>query len=120
MILRFLAFYMWKQKITKDKEGKDIEYKSDIDDFLGKTMIDLDFSILCSDTDTYIEYSGNIRKEFIEFSDKIYCQKRIEFLEKMVQKTQIFHHTEFFCFDQFKSNALQEIKLLTEKLQNLK
>lgn len=38
MILRFLAFYMWKQKITKDKEGKDIEYKSDIDDFLGKTM----------------------------------------------------------------------------------
>jgi len=39
MILRFIAFYLWKEKLLKDKNGNLIDYKSDIDEFLGKTMI---------------------------------------------------------------------------------
>lgn len=38
MILRFLAFCLWKDKRLTDREGKIVEYKSDIDEFLGKTM----------------------------------------------------------------------------------
>ena len=39
LILRFLAFYMWQEKITRDIETGDVlDYKSNIEDFLGKTM----------------------------------------------------------------------------------
>ncbi len=37
LILRFLAFYMWKKQ-ELIYNGEKVEYKSDIDDFLGKTM----------------------------------------------------------------------------------
>jgi hypothetical protein len=38
LILRFLAFYLWQEKRLLDKNGKLLEYKSDIDEFLGKSM----------------------------------------------------------------------------------
>jgi hypothetical protein len=38
MILRFIAFYLWRTKKLTTKDGDFIDYKSDIDDFLGKTM----------------------------------------------------------------------------------
>jgi len=38
MILRFLAFYLWKERVLKDKDGELIEYRSDMDEFVGKTM----------------------------------------------------------------------------------
>lgn len=38
MILRFIAFYLWRTKKLTTKDGDLIDYKSDIDDFLGKTM----------------------------------------------------------------------------------
>jgi hypothetical protein len=38
MILRFLAFYLWKERLLVDRSAEIVEYKSDIDEFLGKTM----------------------------------------------------------------------------------
>jgi hypothetical protein len=38
LILRFIAFYLWKNNKLLDKNGEKIEYKSGIDDFLGATM----------------------------------------------------------------------------------
>ena len=38
IILRFIAFYLWKKRELMTKSGEFIEYKSDIDAFLGKTM----------------------------------------------------------------------------------
>jgi len=38
IILRFLAFYLWKEKTLKDKEGRLVEYASNIDEFVGKAM----------------------------------------------------------------------------------
>jgi uncharacterized protein with ParB-like and HNH nuclease domain len=38
MVLRFIAFYLWKEKLLTDKDGNLVDYKSDIDEFLGKTM----------------------------------------------------------------------------------
>lgn len=43
IILRFIAFYLWRNNKLKDKSGNIIEYKSDIDEFLGKTMEYLNF-----------------------------------------------------------------------------
>lgn len=38
IILRFLSFYLWRKKMLLDDDNKLIQYKSDIDDFLGKAM----------------------------------------------------------------------------------
>ena len=38
IILRFFAFYLWNKKILLDEKYELVQYKSDIDDFLGKTM----------------------------------------------------------------------------------
>ena len=44
MILRFIAFFLWKDKLLITKSGEIIEYRSDIDSFLGKTMEFLNFT----------------------------------------------------------------------------
>lgn len=39
IVLRFLAFFLWQEGISKDVEtGVLLDYKSNIEDFLGKTM----------------------------------------------------------------------------------
>lgn len=43
LILRAIAFYLWSNKKLMDKNGNLIEYKGDIDEFLGKTMEYLNF-----------------------------------------------------------------------------
>ena len=40
LILRFFSFYLWKQKLLRDvKTGELVEYRSDLEDFLGKSML---------------------------------------------------------------------------------
>ena len=39
MILRFLALYLWNEGISRDeKNDQPLQYKSNMDDFLGETM----------------------------------------------------------------------------------
>lgn len=38
IILRFLSFYLWKKELLKDANGDPVQYKADLDDFLGKSM----------------------------------------------------------------------------------
>lgn len=39
LVLRFVAFYMWQKGITKDVDTNEVlEYRSNLEDFLGKTM----------------------------------------------------------------------------------
>ena len=38
IILRFFAFFLWKTNALLDEKDEHVQYKSDIDDFLGKTM----------------------------------------------------------------------------------
>ena len=40
LILRFLSFYLWRQKLLRDiKTGELVKYRSDLEDFLGKSML---------------------------------------------------------------------------------
>lgn len=43
IILRAIAFYLWSSEKLTNKNGELIEYKGDIDEFLGKTMEYLNF-----------------------------------------------------------------------------
>jgi len=54
IILRFIGFYLWKKDLLVNENGEKIEYKSDIDDFLGKVMEFLNY------TDSVT--TGNIKK----------------------------------------------------------
>lgn len=56
IILRFIAFYLWRNNQLKDKNGNLLEYKSDIDEFLGKTM----------------EYLNNIDKNILYDIEEIF------------------------------------------------
>lgn len=38
LVLRTIAFYLWKKKISKENNGLNIEYRSDLEDFLSKSM----------------------------------------------------------------------------------
>ncbi len=39
VVLRFIAFYLWQERLSKDVDnGQLLEYRSNIEDFLGKTM----------------------------------------------------------------------------------
>lgn len=57
LILRFIGFYLLKENILKNVNGDIIDYKGDIDEFLGKIM---DYINDMSD-----EEVANLRSNFI-------------------------------------------------------
>jgi len=69
LVLRFLAFYMWQEKITRDVETDEIlDYKSNIEDFLGKTM---SFLNALSEKDEILNTLRNV------FVDSMCCAKEL-------------------------------------------
>lgn len=64
-------------------------------DFLLKTFLDADRSILGALPEKYLEYTKQIRLEYIAFQDKIFKTGRKIFLESMLQRIEIFY-TPFF------------------------
>lgn len=38
LVLRTIAFYLWRKRVSKENNGQLIEYRSDLEDFLSKTM----------------------------------------------------------------------------------
>ncbi len=70
LILRTIAFYLWKNNLSKDANGEAVLYKNDIDEFLGKTMeflnrcsekeiADIEFSFLKSMQNNYMIMKEN-------------------------------------------------------------
>jgi len=66
LILRFLAFYLWKQKILKDKDGELVKYASNIDEFVGKTM-----SFINNQNESFINELKNIFIESMKVAYKL-------------------------------------------------
>ncbi len=58
LILRFLGFYLWKKETLVDHHGEKIDYKVDIDEFLGKIM----------------EYLNYLDSSKINFLEKIFVK----------------------------------------------
>ncbi len=57
---------------------------------------DLDFSILGSDTKTYVQYAMNVYLEYADVYDfQTYRDGRIKFLENMLKRPNIFYVREF-------------------------
>ena len=56
---------------------------------------DCDYSILGSSSNTYQQYSSNIRKEYWGFSDEYFYPERKKFLKKLLEKEFIFNTQHF-------------------------
>ena len=61
IILRFISFYLWRTNQLKDKSGNLVDYKSDIDEFLGKTM----------------EYLNTVREEMLHEIEALFINAMI-------------------------------------------
>ncbi len=65
VVLRFLAFYIWKTFYAIDKDGNRIDYKSDMNDFLAKTMEyinSLDKDQIANLKNVFIRTMNNVKK----------------------------------------------------------
>lgn len=77
-------------------------------------FLDFDMSILGSDWDEYVIYTGNVRKEYSLYPNVLYKKGRKQFLEHTLAKPQIFH-TQIFQTKleaRARSNMQREIGLL--------
>ena len=80
-----------------------------------KILKDADLAILGSSKKDYKKYLKQIRKENFQISDLEYAKKRIEFLEKLSYKNDIYK-TSFFK-NKYELNAQNNIKSEIEQLR---
>lgn len=109
LILRFVAFYLWRKKITIDLNNRNpLDYKSDLEDFLAKTMDYLntkDYQVkdveLTSDeilTLTVINDDICLKENneiFVIKSDLIYSNIQISFEKAMKNILDLFGNNSF-------------------------
>lgn len=101
LILRFISFYLWRKKISKDSDSKylnPIEYKSDLEDFLAKSMkflnilkfeINIDNISHCQSMNIY-----NIKKN-ISSADNLYSKILDSFNTAMQRIYEMFGEDSF-------------------------
>lgn len=95
LVLRFIAFYLWRKGISKDIDSKvtsKIEYKSDLEDFLAKSMTflnTLDFKVLIKDINEF-EKQISIEKE-----DDLFLNIRHSFDTSMSNIYNAFNENSF-------------------------
>lgn len=77
---------------------------------------DADLSVLGQAPDIYKAYSDNIRKEYREYPDAIYCRGRKKVLSGFLQMTRIFK-TDFF-YEKYEERARINIKAEIALLNN--
>ncbi len=108
LVLRFVSFYLWKKNISIDidsKEAAKIEYKSDLEDFLAKSMMFLNsmkFSVKEEDFDDLI-YDKNSQQFVtkkdktivINESDELYLKLLYSFDESMSNIFKVFKDNSF-------------------------
>ena len=94
VVLRFLTFYIWKTQKAIDKDGIWIDYKSDMNDFLAKTM----------------EYINDLNDSQIENLKNIFLDKEHIKVKQDGEYTDDFD-IEFNKIEDKKNEKTYEIKL---------
>ncbi|HEY1171580.1 MAG TPA: hypothetical protein VGH19_09440 [Verrucomicrobiae bacterium] len=61
-----------------------------------KLLVDVDLSILGSDTEAFAEYERQIRKEYAWVAEKDFCHGRAAVLEQFLKRERIYHTDHFF------------------------
>lgn len=109
LILRFVAFYLWKKKITIDLNNRNsLDYKSDLEDFLAKTMDYLntkdyqvkDIELTNDETLTLTVNNDDIclkdsNEIFVINSDLLYSNIQISFENAMKNILNLFGNNSF-------------------------
>lgn len=67
------------------------EFNKKFHDDETQCMVDVDLSILGSDTDDYIDYTNKIREEYNHVDDLSFSKGRIDFLKRLLSKSAIFY-----------------------------
>lgn len=70
-------------------------------------FLDFDLSILGADSETYMQYAANIRKEYDIFPTSLYRPERKKVLKAFLNQNQIFNTREFQ--DKFEEQARKNI-----------
>ncbi len=73
-----------------------------------KLLTDIDLSVLGSEPDTYLAYSGMIRKEYFHLPEFLYRRGRKKLLRLFLESGRIFH-SEYF-FNKYEKAARDNIK----------
>lgn len=63
-------------------------------DIPGQILCDADLAVLGAEEDEYLRYAENIRKEYSWVPEPDYIDARMEFLERMLDRDNIFHFSE--------------------------
>jgi hypothetical protein len=108
LVLRFISFYLWKKNMSKDIDSKDtskIEYKSDLEDFLAKSMIflnTLNFKITLNNYDDLRLDKQNLNlitkkneKIQIEEANELYLKLLYSFNKSMINIYEAFQGNSF-------------------------
>lgn len=90
-------------KSHQKSENNDVNY-----------LLDADLSILGKDTQTYIDYTKNIRKEYSIYPDLLYKPGRKKVLQHFLELEHIFK-TEYFS-EKYEHQAKKNIELETKQL----
>lgn len=78
-----------------------------------KLFLDLDLAILSSSSSEYLNYSENIRKEFKRYPNFLYKKGRLDFLQKFLQKENIYLSNKFKKLEKIaRKNIQNEINYL--------
>lgn len=108
LVLRFISFYLWRKNISKDidsKETSKIEYKSDLEDFLAKSMIFLNTLELNISLNNYDDLrldkqklnliTKKNEKILIEEADDLYLKLLYSFNTSMINIYDAFQNNSF-------------------------
>lgn len=97
-------------RMTKEHNAKE-------DDNDGLLLVDADFAILGSDSETYMKYAQGIRQEYKKYNDKEFAVGRINVLTGFLNRESIFHHQSIkgLLEERARENMKREIEILQEQ-----